>query len=152
MPAKVANPRKQFQFNIIIPGLNPFLAQKVKLPDDESDIAEHGDTNFIVKTAGIRKIGSFSVDKIMPSETTDNYMWNWRRQITNTTTGGGDLPSNYKKTIWIEQYAPDGITVIQRWQATGVWPQKINGIDFDRKSSDNTVETIEFCTDEFDSI
>jgi len=152
MPAKVANPRKQFQFNISIPGLNPFLAQKVKSPDDESDMVEHGDTNFIVKTAGIRKFGMLTIEKIQPSETTDNFIWAWRRQITNTTTGGGDLPSNYKQTLLIEQLAPDGITVVQRWEASGAWPQKINGIEFDRKGSENTVESIDFCIDEFDTI
>ena len=57
MPPKVANPRKQFQFGIILPGLDPFLCQKVKSPDLEFEVAEHGDTNFLVKTAGILKVG-----------------------------------------------------------------------------------------------
>lgn len=148
MPAKVANPRKQFQFNVIIPGLNPFLAQEVKLPDSDLDMVEHGDTNFDVKTAGKKKLGMLTVNKILPADGLDQFFRVWQRRIQNTLTGGGELPSVYKEPIMIEEYSSDGITVIDRHIYTGGWPQKINGRDFSRKASENTVESIEFCVDE----
>lgn len=150
MGAKIKNPRKQFQFTIIIPGLNPFLCQKAKLPDIDFDITEHGDTNFLVKTAGIKKIGKFAIDKLSESDRPDEFIWNWMRFIQDTKLGGGALPSEYKENIIVEQYSSDGITVIKRWVLSGAFPSKVNGVEFDRKSSDNTMESIEFECDEID--
>ncbi len=148
MPAKIANPRKQFQFTVIIPGLNPFLAQEVKLPDSEIDIVEHGDTNFMVKTGGMKKVGQLTVNKIKPADSLDTYMKSWQNRIQNTFTGGGQLPSQYKVSVIVEEFGNDGITVIERHQYLGCWPQKRNGVDLSRKGSDNTTESIEFCVDE----
>lgn len=148
MPAKVPNPRKQFLFTIFMPGLDPFLAQEVKQPDDEFDVAEHGDVGHDIKTAGKRKLSNLSVTKILPSTTLDTYMRNWRNRIRNFITGGGELPSTYKTAIIIEEYSADGITVLERHVYGGCWPQKVNGRDFSRKGSDNTVETLEFSVDE----
>lgn len=148
MPVKVPNPRKQFQFTIIIPGIDPFLAQEVKLPDEEFDVTEHGDTNFDVKTAGKIKYTTLTVTKIFPSTSLDNYTRDWRRRIQNTITGGGQLPSQYKVTAIVEEYGADGVTVIERHIYNGVWPSKINGKELSRRGSDNTVQSIEFCVDE----
>lgn len=148
MPAKVPNPRKQFQFTIILPGLNPFLAQEVKLPDLDFDSTEHGDTNFQVKTAGQVKIGNLQVTKIQPATGLDTYMESWAKRIQNTLTGGGELPSQYKAECIVEEYSNDGITTIQRHIYSGVWPVKLNGKDLSRKGSDNTVHSIEFSVDE----
>jgi hypothetical protein len=78
--AKVDNPRKQFQFTIIIPGLNPFLAQDVKLPDAEFDAAEHGDTGYLVKTAALKKIGDITISKIMPADGLDRFFRAWQKR------------------------------------------------------------------------
>lgn len=148
MPVKVSNPRKQFQFNIIIPGINPFLCQEVKLPDVEFDVVTHGDTNFDVKTAGKKKIGTLTVNKLFDGVIPDPALKIWMTQIQNSLTGGGLIPAAYKKTIIVEQYSPDGIVVIERYIFQGCWPSKRNGIDFSRKASENTMESIEFQIDE----
>jgi pyruvate kinase len=72
----------------------------------------------------------------------------WQLTIGNTKSGGGLPPVGYKKNIVIQQLGQDGLSVIRTWICEGAWPQKRNGIDFDRKSSENTMESIEFCTDE----
>lgn len=149
--AKVNNPRKHFQFNILVPGLNPFLCQEVKMPDVDYDSTPHGDTNFEVKTAGMKKIGTLQITKICPADAPDRFVWNWFSLIGNTLTGGGALPSVYKKSIIIEQLGPDGFSVLQRWEWHGAWPRKINGVEFSRTSSANTVEVIEFEVDEDDN-
>lgn len=148
MPAKVANPLKQFQFQILIPGMNPFLAQKVKLPDEESDVTEHGDAGFLVKTPGLAKLGMLTVEKIKSATVVDDSIRNWRREIFNYSSGLSGIPAAIKRPIVIEQFGPDGISVIDRFIYNGCWPQKVNGIDYDRKGSDNTIETIDFCVDE----
>ena len=146
--AIIANPRKQFQFNIIVPGLNPFLAQKVSAPDVEFDIVEHGDTNHLIKTAGLKKVGQITIEKIFSALEIDTFMANWQNLIGNFRTGGGAIPDVYKKDIVIQQLGPDRITVLGSWLCTGCWPQKRNGVEFDRKASENTTETIEFCVDQ----
>lgn len=146
--AKINNPRKQFNFQITIAGLNPFLCQEVKTPDSEFDIATHGDVNFEVKTAGIKKIGQLTITKIFPVDFPDTAIRDWGSSIQDTRAGGGALPSEYKRTVLVQQFAPDGVTVLEQWEYDGVWPQKRNGIDFNRKSSENTTQSIEFCVDE----
>lgn len=152
MSAKIANPAKQFQFRILIPGLNPFLVQKVKSPDLEFEIAEHGDSNFKVKTAGIQNVGQVTIENIFDATSVSPAITTWMKSIGDTKTGGGAIPSIYKKNIVIEQLAPNGQTAVQRWVCEGAWPQKRNGVEFDRKQSDNTLESVEFCVDEVEII
>lgn len=146
--AQLENPAKEFQFGLILPGLIPALVQKVKLPDTDFDIAEHGDAGFLVKTAGLIKFGKLNLTKLKPSDALDVYIWTWVKQIRNTVTGGGAPPSLYKKVGLVEQYGNDGITVVHSWVVKGVWPSKINGVSYDRASSNNTIEDIEFEVDE----
>lgn len=145
--AKVANPRKQFQFSIQIPGLYPFLVQKVTLPSPEIDVVEHGDTNHTIKTAGRINYDSLVVEKLATAIGPDNWIWGWIKQIQDEFTGGGAIPDNYKKIIEVFQYSNDGKTIINTWQYEGVWPRKINGIELNRLQSDNIIESIEFCID-----
>lgn len=146
--ANIANPRKQFNFSISTPGLNPFLAQKVTLPDFEIDVVEHGDTNYDVKTGGRAKFGQLMIEKIATATGPDNWVWEWMQEIQDVFVGGGFLPSIYKRTIEIFQYSTDGVAVINRWRLLGCWPNKINGVELDRLGSDNTMESLEFCVDQ----
>ena len=146
--AQIPNPRKQFNFTIQTPGLNPFLAQKVTIPDFEIDVVEHGDTNFDVKTGGRHKFGMVAIDKISTALGPDNWIWEWQQEIQDVFIGGGLLPSIYKRTIEIFQFSNDGISTINRWVCFGCWPHKINGVELNRLGSENTTESIELCTDQ----
>lgn len=146
--AIIANPRKQFQFRISIPGINPFLVQKVRMPDVEVEVIEHGDTNFDVKTGGRKKVGMLSIEKLAPADGLDDSLWQWIHSIQNTATGGGAFPSQYKSWILIEELSTDGVTSIRRQELEGCWPSKINGIELDRASSGNTIESIDFAVDD----
>jgi phage tail-like protein len=146
--ANIANPRKQFQFSVYAPGLNPFLCQKITLPEWSIDITEHGDTNYLVKTGGIKKIGKLLMEKISSALAPDNWVENWMSEVQNEFLGGGFLPSIYKRTLTVDQYSNDGITIINTWTFYGCWPSKRNGIDLDRKGSDNTMESIELEVDQ----
>lgn len=150
--AIISNPSKAFQFNIIIPGLNPFLCQKVNAPDVEFDITEHGDTNHLIKTAGLKKVGQLTIEKIYSAIDLDLFCYAWQNLIGSFILGGGVIPDIYKKDIIIQQLGPDRITIIKTWLCKGCWPQKREGVDFDRKSSENTLEKIEFCVDNVEEI
>lgn len=145
--ANIANPHKKFQFSIFIFGMNPFLAQKVFLADRELDIVEHGEGNHLIKTGGMIKFGNLRIEKLYNASLPDKLMWSWINLVQNEFTGGGFIPEVYKKAVQIQKLASDGATVINSWTYTGVWPQKINGIELDRLSSENTIENVEFCID-----
>ena len=150
--ANIANPRKQFQFSIFAPGLNPFLAQKVVVPEASIDIVEHGDTNYDVKTGGRKKLGKVMIDKIATAIGPDNWVESWMNEVQNELLGGGFLPTIYKRTLTIDQYSNDGTSIINSWVLFGCWPCKRNGIELDRKGSDNTMESIELEVDQIQKL
>jgi hypothetical protein len=145
--AKVPNPRKNFQFTIIFPGLDPFQAQDVKLPDFDLDSVEHGDVNYDVKTAGRIKIGNLTISQILSATKSEKYFADWARQIQDQVTGGGELPSLYKRSCIVMELAPDGVSSLDTHIYDGCWPIKINGRELNRKGSDNTMESIELSVD-----
>jgi phage tail-like protein len=145
--AIVANPRKVFNFSLTIMGvpLEPFLFQKADLPDREIDVVEHGDTNYDVKTGGRNKVGTVVLEKLLRTTRSPEslYFWTWMDLIANPFMGGGLTPLAYWRTAILEEFAEDGLTVINRWELYGCWPFKINGQSQNRQSSDNTIEKIE---------
>lgn len=152
--AKFANPRKIFNFSIqIVPEpINPFLFQKVTVPDAEIEQDMHGDTNHDIKTAGRVSYTNIICEKLMPSDQSDTYMWSWFDICQSSMLGGGVPPDQYKKSLEIVEYAEDGITQLNRYLAHGVWPSKLTGYDLDRSESGNVIETIEFAVDKFEKI
>lgn len=145
--ANIENPKKQFNFQIFLPAMNPFLAQKVTLPDFSADVVEHGDFNYLVKTGGINKVGTLNIEKISSALFPDSQFFNWIQTIQNAMVGSGALPSSYKTTITVEHYAPDGFTVLDRYIMEGCWPSKLNGVELSRVDSGNTMESIEMQVD-----
>lgn len=147
--AKFANPRKRFNFSITITPdpINPFLFQKVTVPDIEIEAVAHGDTNHDIKTPGRVTYGNIVCEKLMASNLGDAYLWSWLDACQSSTIGGGSPPDIIKKVITIEEFAEDGATVLNTWRASGVWPCKLGGQELDRNSSDNSIESVEFCID-----
>jgi phage tail-like protein len=146
--AEIANPHKKFQFSVFIFGINPFLFQKLTTADRELDQIEHGEGNHLVKTAGLVKLGNVVVDKIDNASIPEKIMWGWINSIQNEFTGGGLIPEAYKKAIQIQKLSTNMRTPIKTWNYIGAWPCKINGVELDRVSSENTIETIEFSVDQ----
>jgi hypothetical protein len=119
--------------------------QTVKLPDYDIETDEHGDTNYKVKTGGMVSFGMLSLSKICDATPfLDSFIWTQMRTIQDVDLGGGALPSVYKTAILVEQYGPDGLTVVQRWTLTGCWPKRVNGVEFNRAQSGNTIESIDW--------
>lgn len=147
--AKFGNPRKKFNWSIQIAPepINPFLFQKVDMPDAEIQKDSHGDTNHDIHTAGRVSYSNITAEKLMSSAAGDSYMWAWFDTCQSSIIGGGAPPSMYKKTITIYEYAEDGATVLNTWIAMGVWPCVVKGLNLDRQSSENSIEAVEFSVD-----
>ena len=152
--AKFANPRKKFNFSIDIAPepINAFLFQKVTLPDSEIAKDAHGDTNHDIYTAGRVSYSNIVCEKLMTSSQGDSYMWTWFDTCQSSLLGGGGTPGQYKKTIIITEYAENGATILNTWLAEGVWPCQMKGLEFDRQSSENSIETIEFSVDRLSKV
>lgn len=145
--AKINNPKKQFNFNVIAPGLNPYAVQTVNIPDFEIEQVEHGDVNYAVKTPGRASFGNITLEKLRPLDFSDNWIWQWIEDTQNTYTGGGGVPDRIKRNLTIVQLANDNVTVTDQWEVEGAWPTRVNGLNLSRVTSDNSMETIELSVD-----
>lgn len=145
--AKYDNPQKGFTFGVIAPGLNPYSVQEVDLPDVDFDELQHGESNHMIKTAGMIKYGDGTLNKLLPAVGSDNWIWAWVTSIQDGVSGGGQIPSAYKRNIRVVQYAPDGINIVAAWDWIGAWPKKINGLKLSKTKSENVMQEITFAMD-----
>lgn len=152
--AKVKNPRKKFLWRItfINHPINPFLFQKVQVPSKDVEQVEHADVNRDVKTGGRVKIGNMNADKLLTTAGSDTWLWDWMASIQDTALGGGLRPEQYWETVLVEELAEDGKSVLNSWLCEEVWPCKLNGQDLERKSSDNSIESMEFSVGDLDKL
>lgn len=152
--AKISSPRKKFNFSIqIVPApINPFLAQKVTLPEMSLGVAKHGDTNHDIKTAGRVEIGDMTIEKISTTQGADNYFFDWMKSAGDEIIGGGLVPEQYKRQILVTELAEDGTSILNTWICIGCFPIKINGLDLDRMDTENSIENITISVDKCDKI
>jgi len=150
----IKNPRKKFNFRITIltnPVLPVFAAQQVTTPDIEVEAVEHGFANTVLKTAGLVKVGTLKIDRIISMLPADGQAFiRWQQNAQNAITQTGGDPEDYKQIVKIEEYAQynqGNVEVIDTYYAIGCWPQKINGREYDRTASENVVESIELAVD-----
>lgn len=146
MGAKVKNPRKNFMWSILFPKhpINTYLFQKCTLPDIEIEQVSHGDINRDVKTAGRVSVSNLVVEKLLTTSGSDTWIYDWLYSCQDMIIGGGLPPSQYWETAIVNELAEDGVSVLNTHVYEEVWPCKITGLDFDRMSSENTIESIEF--------
>jgi len=154
--AKISNPRKVFNFSIEFQNypINPFLAQKVTIPDSEIEVVEHGDTNHAIKTGGRRSVANVIIEKLLTTTIGDQankYFWDWHNQVQSFGNGGA-VPLAYKRMVLIYEFAEDGVTVLNTWEVYNAWPAKISGQEHDRNSSDNTIESIELACERIEKL
>ena len=145
--AKIS-PRKSFNFQIYFPGFpyEPFLVQKCNLPDSEVEVAEHSEGNHDIKTGGRVKISNLVLENIMKTTVgfESRFFWDWKNMVQDANLGGGLEPAAYYRNCIIRELGVNGVTPINVWICEEVFPIKINGLPLDRKSSENTIENVEF--------
>lgn len=146
MAAKVKNPRKNFLWEILFikHPVNAYLFQSVTLPEISIEQVSHGDINRDVKTGGRVSVGNLTARKLETTSGSDTWMWDWIMSVQDLLLGGGLVPNQYWETCTVNELAEDGVSILNSWVCTEVWPCKINGQELDRMSSDNTLEEIEF--------
>lgn len=146
MGAKVKNPRKKFLWQIIFTEhpVNSYLFQNVTLPEITIEEVAHGDINRDVKTGGRVTIGTMTAQKLETTSGSDTWLWDWMMSVQDHQLGGGLTPPEYWCTAVVNELAEDGVSVLNSWILSEVWPTRLNGQELDRMSSDNSIEEIEF--------
>lgn len=152
--AKVKNPRKVFLWQIVFVKhpINPYLFQRVDIPEVTIEQVSHGDINRDVKTAGRVSIGNLTATKLETTSGSDTWLWDWLQSCQDHVLGGGLTPTEYWETILINELAEDGVSILNSWTCDEVWPTRINGKTLDRMSSDNTIDEIEFSVGTIDKL
>lgn len=148
------NPRKQFQFKVTFvnfANIAPFHVQKLTQPDMDVEQVEHGEGNTVIKTAGMVKTGNLKIERIIEANDPSNAkeIFTWLKNCQNARTQTGSIPDVYKGPIEVKELNNAG-QVVNVWYYTGCWPTKINGKDWSRTSSDNSLESVEFSVDYVD--
>lgn len=142
------NPRKKFLWTLEFEGLEPALAQKVKIPTLTIDAAEHGSANILIKTGGMVKIADIEVSKLMFANKNENWAYDWFRKVSDPERGRVGVPSSYKKNGYILFYNPDLSSVLEKWQVLGCWVKSIEKDELDRTSvADNLMEKVVLSVD-----
>lgn len=146
--ANFNNPRKQFQWRITFDSLkgNEFEFQTCTLPDIDVDQTEHGETNNVIKTPGMVHFSNLVVGKLKPNNVNDNALRVWIHSCQNAMLGIGLPASAVKDGATIDLVDEMGLSVEQH-RVEGIWPCKVNGLELNRLSSDNVIETVEFAVD-----
>ena len=144
--AKVKNPRKRFLWQIVFVKhpINAYLFQSVTIPEITIEQVSHGDIDRDVKTGGRITVGNLTATKLETTSGSDTWLWDWLMSVQDLLLGGGLTPSEYWETVLINELAEDGVSILNSWTCTEVWPTRVNGQELDRMSSDNTIEEIEF--------
>ena len=150
----IVNPRKKFNFRVTIlpsPQISTFSVQMITLGESAIDVTEHGFGNNVLKTSGLIKVGNLTMERIMEADTGDisAALWAWHWSVQDPANQIGGDPRKYKRTIKIAELA-DGVgkpTALNTWYVVGAWPATMNGREFDRTSSDNLVDSVEFACD-----
>lgn len=150
----IINPRKKFNFRVNIlplPIIPTFSVQQITLGESAIDITEHGFGNTVMKTAGMLKVGNLTMERIMDATqgSIAAAIWAWHMLVQNPASQVGGNPLEYKRIIKIDELGTGfgSPVALNTWFAIGAWPATINGREYDRTSSDNIIESIEFAVD-----
>jgi hypothetical protein len=145
---KRVNPRKLYRFAVECDGLETAYVQKVKLPKVEIKGAKHGNGPFVVSTASKVEFGNLEMDSLKPAD--DSAVWwkDWLALVVNLNTGAMGTPDVYKKTLSVVEYGSDGVTIVDRWELSGVYPIDIDIADLDKLAEGNAVDKLKFSVDQ----
>jgi hypothetical protein len=141
------NPRKVYSFAIEINGLETAYAQKVKIPKMEVKTAKHGDGPFEISTASKVVFGDLEIETLKPANSSSVWWKDWFALVVNLDTGAMGDPAIYKKTFFVVEYAPDGVTIVDRTEIRGAFPVDIDLSDLDKLGEGNAVDKLKFRVD-----
>lgn len=156
-------PRKKFQFEVTIfrlggvAPLEPFAVQSITLPESTIEPVEHGHGNTVLKTGGQVKLSNLTLNRILDANSAalSDYFFAWHKSVMDGLLNSAGFAAQYKSTIHVKELGigtniPGQGTSLRTWVFVGCWPTKISSREYDRTSSDNVIDSIEFSVDFMD--
>jgi phage tail-like protein len=141
------NPRKLYRFAVECEGLQTAYVQKVKLPKLDIKSAEHGEGPFKIKTASKVEVGQIELDTLKPADSAAVWWKDWVALVVNLGSGAMGHPDVYKKSLSIVEFAPDGETIIDRWDCYGCFPAEVEVADMDKLADGNAIDKVKLNCD-----
>jgi hypothetical protein len=113
-----------------------FAAQSIPLPTEGNETVEVHYANSKVYQAGKAtfEAGSFTFMDVLGLKTC-NDLADWRKKVYDPDSGRIGWVTDYKKSITVTLYGPDGVAV-SKWKLHGAWPSNVNWGQLDYNSSD----------------
>ena len=141
------NPRKLYRFAVECDGLETAYVQKCKIPKIEVKDAKHGEGPFSIKTASKVDFGNIELDCLKPAESSAVWWKDWLALVINLNDGSMGTPDLYKKTIFIQEFSADGVTIIDSWECGGCFPVEIDPSELDKLGEGNAVDKLKLSCD-----
>jgi hypothetical protein len=153
----IINPRKKFRLSVTVTNVSSmfpeyqFHVQEITLPEISVETEEHGAGTYNLKTGGQLTIGNLTLNRLLDASSgaLSEFFQAWRAEVTAFDGFMGDA-SIYKKTITITEYGvgkPGEDNTVNQHVFEGCFPVRITGMDFNRTSSENLIESVEFSVD-----
>lgn len=135
-------PQNSFRFSVEIDGVTQMLVQKITGIGVSIENAEHGDGGFKVNTPTIGSYKDITMEGISMTTTTTPEFFALINRVLDTVTGQGGLYEDFIINATIAELGPNG----QRLNVHEVemYPFDWEAGDFDRVSSDNLIQKIQF--------
>lgn len=139
-------------FEVIFPGdifgeEFTLLAESFRTPDVSvgNITLDYGNNN--VKVAG--KAETTDADLVIKDAiliNAEKMIFNWFNRVYNAKTDKIGWVEDYKRTLFVNQYGPDG-TVMCQWKCIGCWPTKVSSTEYNQSQSDKRMITINVSID-----
>ncbi len=135
-------PYRQFRFRVEIDGIIQAGFSECAFPDTNTDVVEYREGNEIPtfsKSSGLTKYGNISFKRGI---TDSMELYEWRQRVIDS--GCCDERKNMS-IILIDEKGEDK----SRWGIINAWPSKYDPPDFNAKTSEVAIETLEIVHEGF---
>jgi phage tail-like protein len=150
--ATPVDPRLTYNYSIEIDGLEIALCQKVNIPDVSVEKVEHNSPGspHSIKTAGQATFDDITIEKVMRSDKTDKWAWDWLKSAIDPQTGRRGVAAEYKKDFSIIHRGP-ALEIVDRWDIKGGFPIKIGySANDSSQKAEKTMENVTITLDRYD--
>jgi phage tail-like protein len=140
----MTDPYLGYRFRVEIDNIRIAAFSEATTPDSSSDVIEYRegtDAGRMRKVSGLTKYGNITLKRGL-TETLDLY--NWRKIIEDHGTG---FPGGRRSISLV--LVDEGNQEKARWNIFEAWPVKYDATDFNAKSSEVLLETLELAHEGF---
>lgn len=139
-------------FEVIFPGdMFPeeftLLAESFRMPEINMGSISLAYGNNDVKVAG--RAVTADADLVIKDAiliNAEKMVFKWFNAVYDATTDRVGWVEDYKKTLFVNQYGPDG-TYTRQWKCIGCWPKTVSSTEYNATQEDKRLITISVSID-----